>query len=183
MIWLEENLTREKCGVKFSSWVMPMKQSYVYVCFSWLWTLFFLIEFIGLTSVRKTRQVSSAQLNKTSSAPCIVCPSPQAKSLSVPIPPALPTSTRPHRASPLAITTLLSVSVYYVYMLFGDSSLTAETVKFIGTYSTPCIDPQQLTEELAAEVAKEGSVMAVVWVVVVLVEGKSQTLQRIIHNS
>ena len=43
--------------------------------------LLFLIEFIGLTLVHKTIQVSSLKFNKTASAHCIVCPLPKAKSL------------------------------------------------------------------------------------------------------
>ena len=62
-----------------------------------LMCLFVYIEFIGVTLAHKTIQVSSAQLNKTSPAPCIVHPSPQAKkTLSVPFFPALSTSTYPH---------------------------------------------------------------------------------------
>ena len=40
-------------------------------------------EFIGVILVHKTIQVSSAQLNKTSSAHCIVLPSPKAKELPI----------------------------------------------------------------------------------------------------
>ena len=43
----------------------------------------FLIEFIGVTLVHKTIQVSSVQLNKAKSSHGILCPSPQAKSLSI----------------------------------------------------------------------------------------------------
>lgn len=48
--------------------------------------LFVLIESIGVILVHETLQVSSVQLNKTSSAHCIVLPWPQAKSLSIRFP-------------------------------------------------------------------------------------------------
>lgn len=54
---------------------------------------FFLVEFTGVTWVHKTMQVSSAQLNKTSSAHCTVCPSPPASPIQSPLSPALPTSS------------------------------------------------------------------------------------------
>ena len=74
----------------------------------------FLIKFIGVILVHKIIQVSSIQLNKTSSAHFSMHPSPQAKSLSIPISFPLPTSTYPHLPSRLAITTLSSVSMHYV---------------------------------------------------------------------
>ena len=43
----------------------------------------FFIEYIGVTLVNKTIQVSSVQLNTTSSAPCIVLSLPKVKSLPV----------------------------------------------------------------------------------------------------
>ena len=57
--------------------------------------------------IHKTVQVSSIQLNKTPSACCTVCPSPQAKSLSVPT--FVPfTHLHPlHSPFPMAITTLM----------------------------------------------------------------------------
>ena len=45
----------------------------------------YLIQFIGVTLICKTIQVPSPQLNKTSSAHCIVRPSLQAKFLSIPL--------------------------------------------------------------------------------------------------
>ena len=56
--------------------------------------LFLKIEFIVVTLVHRTIQVSRVQLNKASSSHCITCPPPQAKSLSVPISFPLPTSTQ-----------------------------------------------------------------------------------------
>ena len=58
-------------------------------------TLYFLffIELIGVTLVLKTIQVSSVQLNKTSSAHCIVHPSPQKSLFLSPFSPPLPAST------------------------------------------------------------------------------------------
>ena len=87
------------------------------------WQYFLKIEFIGLTLVHKTIQVSSVQLNKTSSVHCIVCPSPHAKSLSVLFCPTQPTSTYPP-PFPLPITTLLSASVYCmgVFFFFANRS-------------------------------------------------------------
>ena len=66
--------------------------SFHFISFS----ILFLIEFIGVTLVCKTIQVSSVQLNKTLSTHCIVHPSPSPKVQSLSIPtPALPTSTCP----------------------------------------------------------------------------------------
>ena len=74
------------------------------------------MEFIGVTLVHKTIQVSSVQLNKTSSAQCIMHPLLKVKFLSIPIypPHSLPSSTSPYPPFPLAITVLLSVCVSYM---------------------------------------------------------------------
>lgn len=56
---------------------------------------FLILNFLGVTLICRTTQVASVQLNKASSAHCIVHPSPQAQSLSVPLFPTLPTSTYP----------------------------------------------------------------------------------------
>ena len=84
----------------------------------------FCIEFIGATLVCKTIQVSSVQLNKISSAYCIMLSLPHAKSLSAPIfPPSAPTLPSPHPPFPLAITRLLSSSMCYVCVFWLTPSL------------------------------------------------------------
>ena len=76
----------------------------------------FCIECIGVILAHKIIQVSSVRLNETSSAHCILCPSHQAQCLSVPISPPLPTSPYPAPTFPLAVTTLLSVSVFFLHI-------------------------------------------------------------------
>ena len=76
------------------------------------------IEFIEVTSVHKTIPASSAQLNKTSSAHCIVHPSPKAKSLSIRIY-TLFAHLHQDPLFPSGYHTLLSVSMCYVYILFS----------------------------------------------------------------
>ena len=57
---------------------------------------FCIIKFVGVTLGNKTIQVSSVQLNKTSSAHCTVCPSPEVSPFRSPFIPPLPTFTTPH---------------------------------------------------------------------------------------
>ena len=59
------------------------------VIFTFFAILFLKIEYIWVALVHKTIQVSSVHLNKTSSAHCIVHPSPRVKSLSAPICPPI----------------------------------------------------------------------------------------------
>ena len=71
--------------------------------FIYLIYLLFIIEFIGVTLVHRTIQVSCIQLNKTSSVHCIVHIEPQVKSLSGPIPPFCP-----HPSTPTSLSFWLS---------------------------------------------------------------------------
>ena len=62
---------------KGSVWSLPAGElRSVFYLFIWI----FKLEFIGVMLVHNTIQVLSAQLHKTTSAPCIVCPAPKAKS-------------------------------------------------------------------------------------------------------
>ena len=79
---------------------------YIYIYF---------IEFIEVRSVHKTIPVSSAQLKKTSSAHCIVHPSPKAKFLSIPISPSLITCTYPSLPSGYHHA-FVSVFVLYIHV-------------------------------------------------------------------
>ena len=67
-----------------------------------LFFFFIFIEFIGVTLVCKTVEVSREQLIKTSPAYYVTCPSPEVKSLYIPIPLTLPTSTY-HHPFPLSL--------------------------------------------------------------------------------
>ena len=81
----------------------------------------FEIEFIGVTLVHKAIQVSSVQVNKTSSAHCIVHPTPQAKSHSIPILPLfahlhLPSTHFPSGYHHTVVS--IYVSYYMIKILF-----------------------------------------------------------------
>ena len=67
----------------------------------------FLTEFIGVTLVYKTIQVTSVQLNKTSSAHWVMYHCPKQSLFPSRISPPLPFPPRLHSLFPLAITTLL----------------------------------------------------------------------------
>lgn len=72
----------------------------------------FLSEFIGMTFVCKTIQVSSVQVNKISSSHCIVHQLPQDKSLS-------PTSTNSHLPFPSAYQyTVFCVCILCIYVFW-----------------------------------------------------------------
>ena len=85
--------------------------------------ILFFIELIGVILVYKTTQTSSAQLNKTSSAHCIVHASSKAKSLSISIYPLCPPPPTPTPLSlwlsPLylsvCLSTYLSIYPYHLY--------------------------------------------------------------------
>ena len=83
-----------------------------------MFCFFFITEFIGVILVHQTIQVSSVQFSKTSSAHCIVCPLPKASLLPFPLVSPCSTSTYSHPLFPLTITTLLSVSMCYIYTVF-----------------------------------------------------------------
>lgn len=76
--------------------------------------LFIFIEFIKVILVHKAIQFSSVQLNKTSCTHCIVHPSPQVKSLSVPIYPPLWPPPPPQPPFPFGFH-YTAVSICYIY--------------------------------------------------------------------
>ena len=76
----------------------------------------FLIEFIGVTLVHKTTQLSSVQLNSTPSAHCTGCPLPEAKPLSLCLPICLPFA-RTHVHLP-PFSSCCRHAVVCVYMLY-----------------------------------------------------------------
>ena len=75
----------------------------------------FFIEFISMTLVNKSIQVSSVQVNKTSSAHCIVRSLPQIRSLSVPIYPPFVHFHLPHPPS-LSLYRCPGLCVIYILL-------------------------------------------------------------------
>lgn len=69
----------------YAGWGFEIFIYLFFVLGNFLRLLVFLNWIFGVTLIHNTVQVSRVQLNKASSAHCIVCPLPQTKSLSVPI--------------------------------------------------------------------------------------------------
>ena len=98
-----------KISIKFTA--VHIKKTFIICSFHVLTFIHILIEFIGVTLIRKTIQVSNAKLNRRSSAHCIVH-HPLKQRLF--LPPFTPFAHLhlPHPRYPEASTTFLSVYVY-----------------------------------------------------------------------
>ena len=98
---------------------------------------FFLIEFIGVTPIDKAIQVSSVQLNETSSAHCTVGLSLPAKSLSIFIPPLLLTSTHPPPRLSLCLSPHCCLSLCFFPLIHLPSS--SSPPSFLLSDSCQCV--------------------------------------------